>query len=131
MKPTATLSSLFNAGGTGGSLMTFRVSCTTAAPKVSVLATAIALDPIASAPTGYANTINFDATATVALASGGPTPVKDDSAVAGATTATMGSYLGAGNNIVITGDNFRTANITDILMAGGYKGQVVVTVSPS
>lgn len=131
LKSSSTLSSLFNAGGTGSSALTFRVVCTTATPAVTLNA-----DPIASsatAPTGYANRVDYEAKATFALVSGGPQNVTNDSTAASATAASLTDRLaGSGNNVTITASNFRTPNATDIMVADpNYSGQIVVVISPS
>lgn len=131
LRDSSALSTLFNQGGTGTAAMSFRVICTSATPNVSVTALPI-MGPTGTQPTGYSNRVDYDATATFALVSGGPTAVEDDSELSGATSATLGARLAAAdNNVTVTADNFRTDADTDILVAGAYTGTVTILIKPA
>lgn len=127
---SASLSTLFNAGGTGAAILTFRVVCTTAQPGVSVDA-----DPIvnvATAPAGYANRVDYQADVLFDLVpSATDQTVSNDSAAALTTTSLNDRLVGAGNNVTITAQNFRTPSATDIMVAGSYNGLITVVISPS
>jgi anti-sigma factor RsiW len=123
------LASTFNAAGAAS--LTFRVVCTTAAPKVALNATEITA--ATAAPTGYANRIDYKAKATFSLV-GSSQDVENDSAIdALATGATLSDRLAAsGTNVAITASNFRTPGASDVLVAdNSYAGQIVVVVSPN
>lgn len=127
---SASLSSLFNAGGTGAAILTFRVVCTTANPGVTVDA-----DPIvnvATAPAGYANRVDYQADVLFDLVpSTADQTVSNDSAVALTAASLNDRLVGAGNNVTITAQNFRTPNVADIMVAGSYAGLITVVISPS
>lgn len=131
LRTDADLTAAFNGGGTGSAVLTFRVVCTTAAPAVTVDANPIVA--AALAPSGYANRIDYAATSTFSLVGPASQPVSNDSTAAAATAAVLTNRLtGTGDNVVITATNFRTPNLTDIMVAdGSYAGSIVVTISPS
>lgn len=130
LEASATLAGRFGLAGT--TAPTFRVVCTTAAPKVSVAAapllhTTPGLQALAG---GYTGTINYTADVKVTTVAGSEN-VSDTSAGAGPTDLTLASRLAAaGNNIEITASAFNTT-ASALLNAGGYSGQIVVTVSPN
>lgn len=112
----------------------YQLACTGANLGVSVDANALTNATAGAA--GYSNTIDFTGRATFARVGNTSAPL----AVSNLTTAagaTPGS-LGAGNflanapaNITIDAFSFNTANPTDLLVAGSYSGNIVVTVTPS
>lgn len=121
----------FNAGGTGASDVDFRVVCTTSNPAITVDA-----DPIVSgnaAPTGYANTIDYQADITFSLVASGSQVVSNDSATGTATSMSLTDRLATGGtNVNIAGSNFRTPAATDILVADPtYVGLITITVAPT
>ena len=123
------VASSFNAAGAAA--LNFRVVCTGATPSVSVDATQITATTVAA--TGYANRIDYNATATFTLV-GGTQAVSNDSAIdATATTGALTSRLaGTGTNVAITASNFRTPGASDVLVADPtYTGKIVVVVSPT
>lgn len=130
LQTTASLEALFNAGGTAASAMAFRVVCTTAAPTVAVDATQITTGAGDNATAGYANRINYQANVGLTLVSGSQTVSNDSANAATAATALTGRLAGTGNNVVVTAQNFRTPAATDLLEAGSYTGQVVITIAP-
>lgn len=109
----------------------FRVICTTATPGVKVEAAPVIISGGGTAPSGYANTVNYKAHATFALTPSGSQTVTDDSGGAATEDTLTGRLAGSGDNVTITADTFATPNSTDVLMAGTYQGSVVVTVTPS
>ena len=124
------LATRFNAVGNNGQLQ-YKIVCTSAKTNVSVDA-----DPIvaatAVAQSGYANRIDYQANVAVTLVGGAGAPVQNDSAAAAATATTYNDRLAANNpNIVVTASNFRTANLTDILLADSYAGKITIVVSPA
>lgn len=124
------LATRFNAVGNNGQLQ-YKVVCTSAKTNVSVDS-----DPIvaatAVAQTGYANRIDYTASVAVTLVGGAGTPVASDSADASATATTYNDRLAANNpNIVVTASNFRTANVSDILLADSYAGKITIVISPA
>lgn len=129
LRTSASLSSQFNAGGTGSAQLTFRVVCTTAAPGVNVNA-----DPIvnaATAPAGYANRVDYQADVAFSLVGPASQSVSNDSTAAATAASLTNRLTGTGNNVVITATNFRTPNATDVMVAGSYNGLITVTISPS
>jgi hypothetical protein len=129
LEATAALETRF--GVAGSTAPTFRVVCTTAAPKVTVeakplLHTTVALQAAAS---GYTGTVNYIAAAKVTTVAGSQTV--SDATSAGTTSLTLASRLAAsGNNVEITTNTFTTA-ASALLNAGDYTGQIVVTISPN
>jgi hypothetical protein len=123
------LATRFNS--TAAANLNYKIVCTSAKTNVSVDA-----DPIvaatAIAQTGYANTVNYKATVAVTLVGGAGTPVASDSTDAAATNSTYNDRLAAtGTNIAVTASNFRTANLTDIMLADSYAGKITIVVSPA
>lgn len=108
-----------------------QVVCTGVDPKVSVLASPLDV-ATPGAPTGYDDVIDFDATLTVKRAGASDVLTTDASTDSVATTGTViGRIANAANNLVITAANFRTNNLTDLLVAdSNYTGTIVVTVAP-
>ena len=127
---SATLATRFGVAGT--TAPAFRVVCTTAAPKVTVeasplLHTTPGLQALAS---GYTGTVNYTADVKVTTTAALPETVSDTTA-SGTTVLTLSNRLAASNNNVeITTSAFNTA-ASALLNAGGYSGQIVVTVSPN
>lgn len=113
----------------------FTVACTGANVGVAVTSTAVSNSGV-SAPSGYANAIDFTGRAAVQLVSAGGSStlnVDDASNVAAATSASAGAgaYLAnAAGNVTISGYAFNTPS-NAILVAGSYAGQVVVNLTPA
>jgi hypothetical protein len=113
----------------------FQVSCTGA--NLGVHVNADAMTNATAAPAGYASTVNFTGRAVFQrVNAAGPVAALTVDNVSG--TATTDNTLGAGNflaatpaNITISTFSFTTGTNTELLVAGGYSGQVVVTVTPS
>ena len=129
LEASATLATRF--GVAGSTAPTFRVVCTTAAPKVSVSASPLLHGTVGlQAPAeGYTGTINYTAGVKVSTVAG--TENVSDTTAAGSTDLTLASRLAAsGNNLEITTTAFNTA-ASALLNAGSYSGQIVVTVSPN
>ena len=124
------LATRFNAVGNNGQLQ-YKIVCTSAKTNVSVDADPIVAATAVAQP-GYANRIDYEANVAVTLVGGAGTPIVSDSADAAATATTYNDRLAAGNpNIVVTAGDFRTANLTDILLADTYAGKITIVVSPA
>jgi type 1 fimbria pilin len=123
----AGLATEFNALGIGA-----RVVCTTAAPSITVDATALAT---AAAPAaGYDNSIDFLATVKVDTTDTADVPFTNDSGSANGVATPIGGRLAnnGGNNITVEASNFRTNALTDILVASPtYTGSIVVSIAPN
>jgi hypothetical protein len=105
----------------------WRVHCTTV-PDVSISASA--MTSVASAPSGYANTVNYIAYADFDVVVGSDETISTPSGGASGPT-TLGSHLqNVTDNVVIRADTFTTPNVGDILVTGSYSGQIVVTITP-
>lgn len=123
------LAARFNS--TAATNLNYKIVCTSANTSVSVDA-----DPIVAADgdaqTGYANTIDYKATVAVTLVGGAGAPVENDSAAAPTAAVTYNDRLAAsGTNISVTASDFRTANLTDILVADPvYTGKITIVVAP-
>ena len=131
LRASSTIETQIN--GTAGT--TARVVCTSAAPTISVDATALATTALAA--TGYDNSIDFNAKVVVTRVIGATvdsvTFDNDSSTAALGATAIGGRVANNGSdNIVITTNNFRTNNpTTDLLVASlTYTGSIVVVISP-
>jgi hypothetical protein len=124
------LATRFNAVGNNTQLQ-YKIVCTSANTNVSVDA-----DPIVAATglaqPGYANQVDYTAHVAVTLVGGAGAPVASDSSDAAATSVNYADRLAvAATNIAVTADTFRTANITDILVAdASYTGKITIVVSP-
>ncbi|MGN6357479.1 MAG: hypothetical protein ACTHLU_08375 [Novosphingobium sp.] len=108
------------------------VVCTTATPKITVWAKPLAAT--ATAPSGYANSIDYTASVAVSTTGANAGPFTDVSTggATGPTTIGGGRLSNAANNINITTANYNTnGNNTDILVADSYVGSVVVTITPN
>lgn len=127
--PTATLSTTF--GTQTGAAASARVVCTTLNPTVAIDA-----DPLVNttaAPTGYVNTVHFDAKATVSKSGGTTADFTNDSTGAATAAAPLGGALAAtGTNVAISTSNWRTiSNSGQQMVAGAYNnGKIVVTIAP-
>lgn len=117
------------------SLTTLKVVCSSAAPVLSIKATSMTTS--GSAPSGYANQINFKAYLDTKLITGATTSSDTrsvTSTAAGATSSnavTTGKYLqNVAGNVVVRADTFATPNVGDVLVAGAYAGSIIVNVSP-
>jgi hypothetical protein len=110
----------------------FRVNCNSAAPKVTLSATRLALAPTATAPIGYANVIDYTAGLDAALASGGTQTVSYVTATAlpaPTVQALSDSFANAANNLTIKAHSLNTAAAA-LLMAGNYSSVISVTIEP-
>lgn len=115
----------------GGAGLEARVVCTTPNPTISVDASP--LQTAASADPGYDNSIDYNAHVYVDTVTTADVEFTNDSAdPAGAVTAIGGRLASnGGNNILITADDFRTNNSTDLLVASpNYSGQILVVIAP-
>jgi hypothetical protein len=117
---------------TAGDAIDIQVVCTTANPTASVDANPIVAQNVASPPTGYANTIDYQADITFDLTpTGNPVLSNDSEDPAGVATPLGGRLASGATNIHIAGSDFRTANATDILVADNdYEGHILITVAP-
>jgi hypothetical protein len=119
-------------GSPAGGVQNFRINCTGAGNAITLKA-----DPIVaatSAPTGYANTVNFTAEADYAVV-GGTSPVvqshTSDSTTNNASFPAGVRLANAANNVQIQVYGLATPNAGDILVADpSYLGHVTVTISP-
>ena len=119
-------------GSPAGGVQNFRVNCTGAGNAITLKA-----DPIVaatSAPSGYANTVNFTAEADYAVV-GGSSPVvqshTSDSTTNSASFPAGVRLANASNNVQIQVYALATPNAGDILVADpSYLGHVTVTISP-
>jgi hypothetical protein len=117
-------------GTVGGAGLSAKVVCTTANPTISVDA-----DPITSATaagTGYDNSIDFQANVAVTTLSANASPYSNDSAAAAGSATALGSRLAnTATNVTISASNFRTNNLSDLLVAAtDYAGKITVVIAP-
>lgn len=108
------------------------VVCNTGTPTISVDSTALATTATAAA--GYSNTINFNANVVVATTAANSGPFQNDSTAAplAATAIGGGSLANSSGNIQITTNNYRTTNLTDILVASPtYTGSIKIVIAPN
>lgn len=104
------------------------VLCTSAAPLISIDAQPLA--NVATAPTGYDNSIDY--TANVALSTLGGTVNKSNATTASPLVGdAIGDRLTNGSgNVVITASGFATNNATDLLVSGSYAGSITIVIAP-
>jgi hypothetical protein len=110
----------------------FTVTCTGAAPQVTVAATP--LTGPASPPSGYTNLVQYKATATVADANGGsvaPYVLTDGSNPLNSNVAVLAAAIATGTGNVKVDLSNPTAVPGSRLIAGNYTGTVTVTVAPT
>lgn len=115
----------------GGSTQ-FRVNCNSAAPKVTLSSTRLALTPTATAPTGYANVIDYTAALDAALANGSTQTVSYVTAAAlpAATVQSLSDSLAnSANNLTVKAYALNTASGA-LLMAGNYSSVISITIEP-
>ncbi|CAN7472137.1 hypothetical protein [Caulobacter sp. LjRoot300] len=115
----------------GGSTQ-FRVNCNSAAPKVTLSSTRLALSPTATAPTGYANVIDYTAALDASLASGSTQTVSYVTAAAlpaATVQALSDSLANAANNLTVKAYALNTASGA-LLMAGNYSSVISITIEP-
>ena len=106
------------------------VVCNTGTPTISVDANP--LTTTATPATGYANTINYTATVTVARA--GTTAATFSNATTASplpATTVGGALANSPNNVTIATSGYATPALTDILVAGAYTGNIVIVISPT
>lgn len=106
------------------------VVCNTGTPKISVDANPLA--NTATAPTGYANTINYTASVAVATTGANSGPFTNLTTAAPGVATVIGSSLAnSANNVVVTTTGYGTPGASDILVAGAYTGNIVIVISPT
>jgi hypothetical protein len=109
----------------------FRVLCSGGATTATISATPMI--NAAAAPGGYTNVVGYTAKATISLASGGPAAptIASGLTTTGATSAVVPLGMlsaAAGNNIVVSAGTLTSSG--DVLVAGGYTGNIIVTINP-
>jgi hypothetical protein len=115
----------------GGSTQ-FRVNCNSAAPKVTLSSTRLALSPTVTAPTGYANVIDYTAALDANLANGSTQTVSYVTAAAlpAATVQSLSDSLAnSANNLTVKAYALNTASGA-LLMAGNYASVISITIEP-
>lgn len=128
---STTLSGSTNASP-GGSTQ-FRVNCNSAAPKVTLSSTRLALTPSASAPTGYTGVIDYTAALDAALANSTTQTVSYVTAAAlpAATVQNLSTSLAnSAGNLTVKAYALNTASGA-LLMAGNYASTISITIEPS
>ena len=106
------------------------VVCNTGTPKVSVDANPLATT--GTAPTGYANAINYTASVAVTAVGANAGPFTNATTAAPTAATSVGSALAnSANNVNITTSGYATQALTDILVAGAYTGNIIVVISPN
>jgi hypothetical protein len=119
------------ADATADAVRAFSVICTGATPKVTLSATRLATG--GTAPTGYANAIDYTSNVAVTQASGTPPAIiyRTATALPPATVVTLtGPLANATENVVVSVHSFAT-DAGALLVAGGYTAVINVTISPS
>ena len=118
---------------TAAAALNFQVVCTSGNTSVTVDANPIVALNVPTAPTGYARSIDYQANVTFTLTpSGAPTVSNDSGAAPGSPTLLGGRLASGATNIAIDGANFRTANLTDLLVADTqYEGHILITIAPA
>lgn len=124
------LATSFDAGGTGGSAMDFRVVCTTAAPEITVDADAIVADAV-TAPSGYADTIDYVAHVQFDLVASGTQTVDNDTQAASTVEVLTDRLATGADNVHITATGFTTGTGDEILVADSYTGIINITIAPA
>lgn len=105
----------------------FQVHCTTI-PDVSITATP--MSNVASAPSGYANTVNYIAYADFNVVAGADNTISTPAGGSAGPTTLSAHLENVADNVVIRADTFTTPGASDILVAGAYSGLITVTITP-
>jgi len=116
-----------------------QITCNTGTPAVSVTATELIDNLIATVPAGYANAVNYSASAVVVETSGSQTfAVTTNGATNGQTgpTTVANPIANQANNLTINAYGFSTVGAaTDILLSSGgapsYTATITVDITPS
>lgn len=118
-------------GTEGGAGLQAKVVCTSPDATVTVNADPLVSPSGAGAPTGYSNTVHYQADVTFTKTTG-TTLVSNDTTAAAASSSPLGGRLSAtATNVSVATSNWRTPSAGDLLTAGtDYSGKIVVTVSP-
>lgn len=111
-----------------GQAFTARVICTTAAPNIAVDADAMA-NTVAADP-GYDNSIDYNAVVDLEIVGGSAQFTNDSADPALGATPVGGRLANSATNVAISAESFRTNAPTDVLVAGSYSGQILITISP-
>ena len=109
----------------------FSLVCTSATPRVRLSATRLATGT--TAPTGYANNIDYTARVGVLQASGTPpsiTYVTASSLPAPTDVQLTAPLANAADNVTLTVYSFGTG-AGELLVAGAYTSVILITISPS
>jgi hypothetical protein len=126
------LATAFNAGGTGGANLEFRVVCTTATPQITVDADPIVASTATAPDPTYADTIDYVAHVTFNLVAGGPQTVDNDTTDTPTSEALTARLAAAPDNVVITASDFTTGTGNEILVADDtYTGIIKITIAPT
>ena len=126
-KADGTLRSGLNTELDADTTMDFTIKCNSGNPTVTISRTAMA--NVATAATGYANSISYNAIVLVDPATGSSVTFDTDAGTAPLATGPLGSPLKAtGPNVHVTADTFAA---TGILVAGSYSGTITVVISPT
>jgi hypothetical protein len=132
---TFALGELAIAGGTVATKTdtgSFQVHCNTGTVNVGI--TADSLETGGAAPTGYSNIIHYTAQLDLTLATGSFTPITviSEAATSATTTSdTTTARLATGStNVTVSLSALTTPNVTDLLVAGDYDGEIRVTIAP-
>lgn len=111
----------------------FTVRCNTGTPTISVDADPLAT--LASAPSGYDNSIDYTASVAVTAVGTNNGPFTNDSDTAASPAAAVGSALAnSASNVQITTSNYHTNSPgnTDLLVADPtYLGKITVVIAPN
>lgn len=111
----------------GDATMDFTIKCNSANPTVTISRTPMA--NVATAATGYANSISYNGIVLVDPASGPSVTFDTDAGTAPLATGPLGGPLKAtGPNVHVTADTFAA---TGILVAGAYSGVITIVISPT
>ena len=123
-------------GGTPGLTKTFTVKCTSAAPTITVSATSLDHSTTAASTGGYTGRVHYKATLaadTAASTTVSAVYTTADTPPAAVSTPLGGPLANATGNVRITVSNGATTNSGDLLRAGTYNvnGVITITVSPT
>jgi len=128
LKSSGDLEAAFLAAGTAN--LTYRIVCTTPNTKLTVNANELTTGATVSA--GYANTVHYNASVQLALVGGNQSLSNDSLLVPGGAEQTFTARLATGpTNVAVTANNFRTPGADDVMLAGTYNGNILITIAPA
>lgn len=114
----------------GPATVQFTIVCTQSNPTVTLDAQELINADVATAPSGYAKTLDYTADLSLAAASGSPFQLSNATSAAPASQSSGVAVAAGANNVSVSVRSF-SAREGSLLTAGTYNGQVIFSIGPS